>query len=177
MKWMRFAGAGMLALALGLLMTPRAAALQQRESVALLCAGEVTALDAPLLETALGIAPKRLQAVTVLALPDPAVGTLYCEGVAVRRYDELPRNELQSLVFVPSEAMAAQQLPAVSHLSLLPRTAREAGRAAQVALLYGGDAATRAATAVVEAEHYAWAWAQTRYYTCAARAAGRVGVR
>jgi hypothetical protein len=116
--------------------------------------GSFIELDAQSLEEGLGLQRGRLAGLTVVSLPDPLLGRLFCEGVEVECYDYLSRGALDWLVYEPFFDESAAQL------TLLPdATGASYG---VIALLSTDQPSLLSLT--VSVDLLAWRQAQNRYW-------------
>jgi hypothetical protein len=111
----RFVTIFLLSLLVLLLALPCAAV----EGVGVVAAGVSDSLTADFFEEALGLSAGTLRGVTVCSLPVADAGRLICEGVAVEKFDYLPRESLDWLVF---ESFAEETS---ATFSILPDTAED----------------------------------------------------
>jgi hypothetical protein len=79
--------------------------------------GETLDFSAADLERRLGLAQNSLTGLTLTAVPDSSHGILFLDGVEVAAYDDLSREEIDRLCFVPREGIRA------AAISFLPQSA------------------------------------------------------
>ena len=97
---------------------------------------------------------KRIMGITVMEIPDPEIGMLICEGVAVEPYDYLDADALDWLVY---ETCVENSVSRISLLADLPKALH-----ASITIISGDDSA---ATVTMPADLYAWRQVMARYYS------------
>lgn len=99
--------------------------------------------------------------ITVLSVPSSNEGVLFCEGVALERFDTLQPDELDSMIFLPNTQNS------VSRLRLLFIT--NSLRQQSVSLTLCSGSPQSVACADISAPLYVWAWAQNNYFSAVSK--------